>query len=210
MTFKINLIKDKGAKSEVDGFDFLIDHTVNPKLVAEVIKAEQANMRSGNAHTKNRAEVSGTGKKPWKQKGTGRARHGSKRSPLWVGGGVAMGPRNTTNWSQKINKSARISALKSIVKDRLDSKSVFQFDKAFDFPKTKVAIDLVGSLFNDTNTKNIVIIYTLEEKIKLNGFANTDVTLINAANMKIFKIAKGSHLVLTPAAKEALETKLSK
>jgi large subunit ribosomal protein L4 len=210
MTLKINIIKDKTSKTQVEGFDFLNGFVVNQKLVAEVIKAEHANLRSGNAHTKNRAEVSGSGKKPWKQKGTGRARHGSKRSPIWVGGGVALGPRNTTNWSQKINKSARISALKSIVKDRLEAKSVFQFDNAFDFPKTKSAVDLMQSIFNDVNAKNLVIVYTISEKNKLNGFSNTDATLVNASNMKVFKIAKGSHLVLTPEAKILLETKLSK
>ena len=80
----------------------------------QVVVAYEANRRAGTAHTKTRAEVSGGGRKPWRQKGTGRARHGSIRSPLWVGGGVTFGPRSSRNYQQKINKSVKEQALKAI------------------------------------------------------------------------------------------------
>src|ERR1700756_4251889 len=80
----------------------------NAALVKRVGAARSANRRQVIAHTKAREEVSGGGKKPWKQKGTGRARHGSTRSPLWKGGGVTFGPRNDKDYSQKINKKMRV------------------------------------------------------------------------------------------------------
>lgn len=83
----------------------------NAALVKQVVEAGRANKRANTAHTKDRGEVSGGGKKPWKQKGTGRARHGSIRSPLWVGGGVTHGPRRERTFDQKINKSMRRKAL---------------------------------------------------------------------------------------------------
>ncbi len=83
----------------------------NPDIVHQVSQSMLSNRRQGSAHTKTRGEVSGGGKKPWKQKGTGRARHGSTRSPIWVGGGVAHGPRNDKNYDRKINRELKKKAL---------------------------------------------------------------------------------------------------
>src|SRR6185436_10884964 len=82
-----------------------------PALVQQVLLAQRANARRPWAHAKDRSEVRGGGKKPWRQKGTGRARHGSIRSPLWIGGGKAHGPRKDRDYSQKINKKMKRGAL---------------------------------------------------------------------------------------------------
>lgn len=110
-------LKILNKKNDIqDAFVTLDDYESRAVLLAQVVRCELMNMRSGNAHTKMRGEVRGGGKKPWKQKGTGRARHGSNRSPIWIGGGVTFGPRNTVNWHLKINKTSRIAALKSTLR----------------------------------------------------------------------------------------------
>jgi hypothetical protein len=95
-----------------------------------------SNSRSNIAHTKTRGEVRGGGKKPWKQKGTGRSRHGSTRSPIWVGGGIAHGPRNTQNYDRKINKKAKNKAFLSILSKKYKEGEVLFVDNInIDTPK---------------------------------------------------------------------------
>src|SRR3989339_449677 len=90
---------------------------VKPEVVHQVVVGKQSNKRQVLAHTKTRADVSGGGKKPWKQKGTGRARHGSSRSPIWIGGGVTFGPRKDRNFGVKINKKMARKALAMALSD---------------------------------------------------------------------------------------------
>jgi len=119
----------------------------NPDLVHEVVVAMKGNARGGNAHTKDRSEVSGGGKKPWRQKGTGRARHGSRRSPIWTGGGVTFGPRNEKDYSRKINKKVKAKALAStLAKKQLDDEVIFVEALNFAEPKTAEAKAVVKAL----------------------------------------------------------------
>ena len=119
----------------------------NPDLVHEVVVSMQSNARSGNAHTKDRSEVSGGGKKPWKQKGTGRARHGSRRSPMWVGGGVTHGPRSEKDYGKKINKKVRAKALAiTLSKKHADGEVIFVDTLTLDAPKTADAKNIVAAL----------------------------------------------------------------
>lgn len=110
----------------------------NESLVHQVVISMMGNARNPIAHTKNRGEVSGTGRKPWKQKGTGRARHGSRRSPIWVGGGVAHGPRNERSYERKINKKMRAKALFSVLSRKFEEGQVI-FVEDFDMKKPKTA-----------------------------------------------------------------------
>ncbi|OHA88237.1 MAG: 50S ribosomal protein L4 [Candidatus Zambryskibacteria bacterium RIFCSPHIGHO2_01_FULL_43_25] len=113
----------------------------NADLMHQVVVSMQANARNPIAHTKNRSEVSGGGKKPWKQKGTGRARHGSIRSPIWVGGGVTHGPRNEKIFSRKINKKMKAKALYAALSKKFEGNEVlFIDDWSFNKPKTAEAV----------------------------------------------------------------------
>lgn len=103
--------QDGNVAGETEAPKFLASNKWNTSLIHQVFKAMAANKRKPIAHTKTRGEVSGGGIKPWRQKGTGRARHGSIRSPIWRHGGVTFGPRNTTDFSQKINRKMLKKAL---------------------------------------------------------------------------------------------------
>jgi large subunit ribosomal protein L4 len=106
-------------------------------LVHQVTTAMQANLRQNRAHTKDRAEVSGGGKKPWKQKGTGQARHGSSRSPIWRHGGVTFGPRSTRDYSEKINRRMKVGALLSVLSRKAKEGEIIFVDQfAMAAPKT--------------------------------------------------------------------------
>lgn len=119
----------------------------NADLVHEIVRLMNSNSRDAIAHTKMRGEVRGGGKKPWKQKGTGRARHGSSRSPIWVGGGVTHGPRNDKNFTRKINKKARTKALYSILSRKFkDGEILFVDSLNIKTPKTKDAKKIISSL----------------------------------------------------------------
>ena len=119
----------------------------NADLVHEIVRLMNSNSRTAIAHTKTRGEVRGGGKKPWKQKGTGRARHGSSRSPIWVGGGVTHGPRNDKNFDRKINKKARAKALYSILSRKLkDGEILFVDTMNIKAPKAKDAKKILSSL----------------------------------------------------------------
>ncbi len=123
-------------------------------LVHQVTTAMQANLRQNRAHTKDRAEVSGGGKKPWKQKGTGQARHGSIRSPLWRHGGVTFGPRNTRDYSEKINRKMRIGALLSVLSRKAKDGEIILIDSfSFAAPKTKEALNALVALSKGAKAK---------------------------------------------------------
>ncbi len=121
--------------------------TWNADLVHEVVVGMQANARTSSAHTKGRGEVSGGGKKPWRQKGTGRARHGSTRSPIWVGGGVSHGPRNEKDYSVKINRKVRAKALATVLsKKQTDAEVIFVDSLALSEPKAALGKSIIGAL----------------------------------------------------------------
>ena len=119
----------------------------NADLVHQVVSVMQGNERQGSAHTKDRGEVRGGGKKPWQQKGTGRARHGSIRSPLWVGGGVTHGPRKEKNYKRDIPKSMKSKALAVVLSKKMKDGEVGFIDNlTFSAPKTKEALAVMKSL----------------------------------------------------------------
>jgi large subunit ribosomal protein L4 len=129
----------------------------NADLVHQVVTSMESSARTPVAHTKNRGEVSGGGKKPWKQKGTGRARHGSTRSPIWVGGGVTHGPRKDKDYSRKVNKKMKAKAFYTILSAKFKDGEILFVDN-FDFkaPKTKDAKAILASLSKVSGFKNIL------------------------------------------------------
>jgi len=128
----------------------------NADLVHEVVVGMQANARESTAHTKGRGDVRGGGKKPWQQKGTGRARHGSSRSPIWVGGGVSHGPRSEKDYSVKINKKVRAKALATVLSRKfIDSEIIFVDSLAISEPKTAQGKTILTALAKGTGQTSL-------------------------------------------------------
>jgi len=149
----------KGEKVGLEKLDdSIFGVQLRPDVVHEAVRAQMANSRQVLAHTKDRSEVRGGGKKPWRQKGTGRARHGSSRSPIWIGGGVTFGPTNERNFSIKVNKKVRRLALCMSLSDKANEKKIYILDDiSSDGVKTK---DIYALL------KNIGLRKATEEKGK--------------------------------------------
>lgn len=209
MAVQLQLIDTKGTLGKAqDIFAGLSDYEPKFQVLSESIRSELMSLRSGNAHTKTRDEVRGGGRKPWKQKGTGRARHGSIRSPIWVGGGITFGPRNTKNWHRNINKSARLTCLKTLFVDRSNHQALLGFSK-IDFAVTSVASKLLTSLSTATTvpTKKMALIYTTAERDTIRGFGNLSLKVINVVNMKLSELASANAYILTPGALETLEAR---
>lgn len=128
----------------------------NADLVHEVVIGMQANARQSSAHTKDRSEVRGGGKKPWRQKGTGRARHGSRRSPIWTGGGVAFGPRNEKDYSVKINKKVRTKALATVLSKKFsDAEIIFVDSLKIEEPKTAEGKTVLKAIAKGTGNDSL-------------------------------------------------------
>lgn len=159
----------------------------NADLVHGVVVAMQANARAGTADTKGRGDVRGGGKKPWKQKGTGRARHGSSRSPIWAGGGVAHGPKSEKDYSSKINKKMRAKALASVLTKKFaDTEMIFLSELAMKEPKASLGKTVLKAIATGTGKadlatkrKNaaILVLATRDEAIELSfrNFGNIEV-----------------------------------
>lgn len=131
--------------------------TWNADLVHQVVTSLMTNARKPFAHVKTRGEVRGGGRKPWQQKGTGRARHGSSRSPIWVGGGVTHGPRNEKNFARKVNKKMKAKALYTILSKKYKEGEVFFIDNLnITTPKTKEAKAIMNSLGTTKEFKQLV------------------------------------------------------
>jgi len=179
----------------------------NADLVHQVVISMQANARTPVAHTHDRSEQRGGGKKPWKQKGTGRARHGSRRSPIWRGGGVTFGPRNEKDYSKKINRKMRTKALYSVLSRKFkDNEILFVDSVAFTEPKTKEAKVVLTSLATLSGFEGLIekkknaVLVTLPEKDEtvFKSFRNMgNVSLHEVRNLNPVDVLSSKYLIIS-------------
>jgi large subunit ribosomal protein L4 len=199
-------IKDIELNSKIFGVK------ISESLVHQVMVAEMANQRQVLAHTKIRSEVRGGGKKPWKQKGTGRARAGSSRSPIWIGGGVAFGPLKDRNFKKKINKKMNEKAIFMALSDRVASNNFVAMDK---LEMSEFKCKKFNEILNNFETKVITADEnnkkTVQKKkrsiLVINSANNAEtkfsarnlsgVKLINANNINLLDLLKYKYLIMT-------------
>ncbi len=150
---KVALYNTKGEKKEeITLSEGVFGLPANPDLVHQVYVAQTANRRSGSAHTKVRSDIRGGGKKPWKQKGTGNARTGSIRNPIWRGGGTIFGPSKNRNYSKDINAKMRRKALLTVLSEKArGGKLVVCESLVMESPKTKIFCELTKALGVETS-----------------------------------------------------------
>lgn len=150
----------KGEKTgTIDLPNDIFGVATNADLLHQVVVSQQSSVRRPIAHTKTRGEVSGGGRKPWKQKGTGRARHGSTRSPIWVGGGVAFGPRNDRNFEKKINKKMKQKALLMALSSKAKDGQLVIFENMdMTEAKTKVMANAIAKVSKIDKPKTLFVL----------------------------------------------------
>ena len=174
-------------------------------LVHESVRAEQAARRRGTAATKTRGEVAGGGAKPWRQKGTGRARAGSNRSPVWAGGGIVFGPR-PRSYTFKVNRKERRAALRSALSLHAERGSLAVLDAAaFSEPKTKRAHELLDDW---GQTRPTLVVVAAEESAAALSFRNLDrVAVLAPEDVGVTDVVGAASLVVSEAALAALSAR---
>lgn len=175
---------------------------IKESAVHQVVVAQLANKRQGNQSTKTRSEVSGGGRKPWRQKGTGRARQGSIRSPQWVGGGVVFAPK-PRDYRVSIPKSMKRVAMKSVLSSKVAEKEMIILDQlSFETPKTKNAVEMLNAL---SAKKALIVVSSSDEVVykSVRNIENTAVVPVN--NLNVYDILRFDNLIITKDAIAKIE-----
>lgn len=207
---KIDLLTIDGTKQST--IDLPAFFTAVPKatVLHQAVVAYLANARQGNAHTKTRGEVSGGGRKPWKQKGTGRARAGSSRSPIWVGGGITFGPRSVESYAHRLPAKLRRLALSMALSTKATAGKLIVVD-SLPLPeaKTKLAAAAIGRLAPDSTSVMIVT----EEKSQpwLRAAANLpSAAIMTVSDLNTYDVLNFDTLIFTEAALKKVPTIFAK
>jgi len=202
------IYNQKGKEvSEIDIREDIFGLEWNADLVSQVIYVQRMNQRAGTAHTKDRGEVAGSNQKPWQQKGLGRARHGSKRSPLWRHGGVTHGPTNQKNYKKDLPRTMKVQALLTLLSAKFkEGKILFLDSLSVENGKTKEAEEIMTNLSKIQNFENLIFpkknnVYLVNSKLSVkskNAFRNLPyVSAHNVEDLNPSTLANVRYLILT-------------
>jgi len=192
---------------ELELNDEIFGAPVNTALMHQAVVTYLANQRQGTAATKTRAAVRGGGRKPWRQKGTGRARHGSIRSPIWVGGGVTFGPQ-PRDYRRAMPKKARRQALKSALSSKVAAGSLIVVDELkFDEPKTRRMVEVLNNL--QVQGKALVVTAGEGRNVVLSARNLPGIDTIRAQDLNTYAVLNSEQLILTKEAVEVVEEVLA-
>lgn len=202
---KVQAYNQEGQRTEEVALPSIFETPWNADLVHQVVTSQQSNRRIVRANTKGRGEVSGGGKKPWAQKHTGRARHGSIRSPLWKGGGVTGGPTKERVFTKKINKKMRIHALFAVLAAKARENSLVVLDTLeVAGRKTKSLKEVLSKL--PSNTRPTLLILPSLERNLLSAASNIPfVQTIQAKDLNALDVATFQYVVLPQKSIEVIE-----
>lgn len=185
----------------------IFDIETNDNVVRDAIQVAMNGLRQGTYKVKTRSEVSGGGRKPWRQKGTGRARQGSIRAPQWRGGGIALGPV-PRDYSLKMNRKERKLALKSALTYKARDKEIIVVDKiTLDVPKTKEMVKMLESL-KLTDKKVLMIMHELDENIILAGRNLQNIFMMEPYELNVLDIINADYILADVAAIKDIEEAL--
>jgi large subunit ribosomal protein L4 len=200
----------KGSESgSVEVSDSVFGIEPNRHAVRQTLIAFQANQRQGTHATKTRAFVSGGGRKPWKQKGTGRARQGSIRAPQWRGGAVIFGP-TPRDYNQKVNRKVRRLALYSALSDlRTNNQITVLSDYGLSKPSTKQFVELLGKLGVESARRILVLVSAQDDNLSKSARNLGTVIVSDIQNINIYNLLTCDHLVVTPDTLKALEKQIA-
>lgn len=201
---KVALFSQTGSQiGDIELSDSVFGIEPNKSVLHDAVVMQQASLRQGTHKTKGRSEVRGGGRKPWRQKGTGRARQGSIRSPQWVGGGVVFGP-TPRSYSYKLPKKVRRLAIKSALSSKVLAGEIVVLDNlAFDAPKTKEMAAVLSGLTVDR--KALVVTADYNEAVALSARNLPGVTFVTAEGVNVLDVLKHDKLVITKEAVEKVE-----
>lgn len=204
---KIALFKQDGTQAgEVTLSDAIFGIEPNKSVVYDAVTMQRASLRQGTHDVKNRSEVRGGGRKPWRQKGTGRARQGSIRSPQWVGGGVVFGP-TPRSYSYKLPKKVRRLAIKSVLSSKaLENELVVVDSLTFDAPKTKEFRQVLQNL--NVNEKALVVVDDKSQFAALSARNLPGVKVIAPDNVNVLDVISYTKLIMTQSALTQVEEAL--
>lgn len=202
---KLDVIKLNGEKaSTVELNDAIWNIEVNEIVLSEAVRLQMASLRQGTHDTKGRSEVSGGGRKPYRQKGTGNARQGSIRATQWRGGGIVFGPQ-PRSYAKKMNKKERRLALKSALAYKLIDKELRVIDNiSFETPKTKEIMDLFKNL-NIVNNKVLVVLDELSDNVCLAARNLANVKVIRYDEVNVLDLVSADIMLITEAGLKKLE-----
>ena len=201
---KVALLNQTGSQvGDIELNDLVFGIEPNESVLFDAVVAQRASLRQGNHKVKNRSEVAGGGRKPWKQKGTGRARQGSIRSPQWRGGGVVFGP-TPRSYSYKLPKKVRRLALRSALSSALAYENLMVLEGlAFDAPKTKEFTKLVTDL--SVGKKALFVTADLDENVALSARNIKGMTVVPANGINVLDLLGHDKVVMTKGAVENIE-----
>ncbi|AMB92594.1 50S ribosomal protein L4 [Aerococcus christensenii] len=205
---KLKLFKQDGSQNgEIEVKDEVFAIEPNETAIFDVILMQRASWRQGTHSVKSRGEVSGGGRKPWRQKGTGRARQGSIRSPQWVGGGRAFGP-TPRSYSFKLPRKVRRLALRSALSRKVSQENLLVVDAlSFDAPKTQAFKEVLNNL--NVNEKVLIVIDKDNTNAVLSARNLENVTVVDQENVNVYDLENNAKVIMTQSALSSVEEVLA-